>query len=231
MMRRPLYDCNHMTIDTKIQADEITPAGLMDTHLPPLAGILPTKRRVPAGTALFRQGDPTIGIFVLLRGTLRLQRVTPDGAAITLHLVRPGVMFAEASLFTTRYHCDAIADSDCLAGHYPKAQLTDRLRSDPEALWAFSAELAQRLQSMRQRYELKQIRSAPQRVLQFLRLRCDPDGCYRTEASLKDVAAELGLSHEALYRALALLEKQQFITRPEGCLCLCKGDKPEEVDA
>ena len=194
--------------------------------LPPLAGVLPLPRVVPAGTALFRQGDRTVGIFVLLRGALRLLRVTPDGAAVTLHLVRPGEMFAEASLFATHYHCDAIADSDSVAGLYPKRALTDQLRRDPQALWNFSGELARRLQGLRQRYELKQIRSAPQRVLQFLRLRCNADGGYRTRGTLKDIAAELGLSHEALYRALAALEQEGLITRPDGLICLVASGGP-----
>lgn len=183
-------------------------------------------REVAAGAALFRQGDLTIGIFVLLRGAIRLVRVTPDGTAVTLHLARAGEMFAEASLFAARYHCDAIADCNSAAGLYPKAALTARLRQDPEALWQFSGELARRLQGLRQRYELKQIRSAPQRVLQFLRLRGDEWGRYGHAGALKDLAAEVGLSHEALYRTLATLEREGLISRTGGCLCLLTGRKP-----
>jgi CRP-like cAMP-binding protein len=215
------YDCNHMK--SKAADPDSPDAG---ATLPPLAGVVPLPRAIPAGTALFRQGDRTIGIFVLLRGALRLLRVTPDGATVTLHLVRPGEMFAEASLFATHYHCDAVADSDSVAGLYPKRALTDQLRRDPQALWSFSGELAHRLQGLRQRYELKQIRSAPQRVLQFLRLRCNADGDYRTDGTLKDIAAELGLSHEALYRALAALEQQELITRRSGLICLGANRRP-----
>ncbi|MCF8199025.1 MAG: Crp/Fnr family transcriptional regulator [Sulfuritalea sp.] len=194
--------------------------------LPLLAGLSPLPRAVVAGTTLFRQGDHTVGIYVLLSGALRLQRVTPDGAAVTLHQVRPGEMFAEASLFATQYHCDAIAESDSVAGLYPKSVLVKQLRRDPEALWNFSAELARRLQGLRQRYELKQIRSAPQRVLQFLRLRCDVEGRYYTQGTLKDIAAELGLTHEALYRTLAALEQQGRIARRDASLCLIAAGKP-----
>ncbi len=190
------------------------------TSLPLLAGLSPQPRVVVAGTTLFRQGDRTVGIFILLSGALRLQRVTPDGGAVTLHQVRPGEMFAEASLFAAHYHCDAIAASDSVAGFYPKTSLETQLRRDPEALWNFSAELAHRLQGMRQRYELKQIRSAPQRVLQFLRLRCDAEGCFCPQGALKDIAAELGLTHEALYRALAVLESQKLIIRSAALICL-----------
>ena len=194
-------------------------------NLPPLAGVTPVPRSVPAGTTLFRQGDSAIGIFVLVAGCLRLVRVTPDGGTVTLHLARPGETFAEPSLFSKHYHCDALADTDCVVGMYPKAKLISQLRADPEALWNFTHELARRLQGLRQRYELKQIRSAPERVLQFLRLRCDENGRLRAAGTLKDVAIELGLTHEALYRTLTTLEQRGLISRPEGGLCLVSGRK------
>ncbi len=197
-----------------------------NAELPPLAGVTPLPRHVPAGSALFRQGDPTLGIFVLAQGSLRMVRVTPDGGGVTLHLARPGETFAEASLFSTHYHCDALADTDSVVGLYPKAKLISQLRRDPNALWNFTGELARRLQGLRQRYELKQIRSAPERVLQFLRLRCDESGRFCAPGALKEVALELGLTHEAFYRTLATLERQRRITRPDGHLCLAAMCKP-----
>jgi len=39
-------------------------------------------------------------------------------------------------------------------------------------------------------------------------------------ARLRDLAAELGLTHEALYRALARLERSGVLRRAEGALVL-----------
>ncbi len=185
---------------------------------PPLAGVSPRQRRLAAGEVLFRQGDRTAGIYRLIEGRVRLVRVTPDGTAVNLHQARPGETFAEASLFSAHYHCDAVADVDSLVGLYPKAALTAHLRDDPEALWLFAADLARHLQGLRGRYELRQIRSAPERVLQFLRLRCDAEGCFRPDGTLKNLAAELGMSHEALYRALAALETEGRLIRVDNLL-------------
>lgn len=213
-----VYDRNHMKIKPRPM-----PAMTTAVHaFAVLAGVVPTPWRVPAGTTLFLQGDRTKGIFMLAEGAMRLLRMTPDGVTVTLHQVRPGEMFAEASLFSQQYHCDARADRDSVVGWYPKAKLMAQLRSDPEALWNFSRELAARLQSLRQRYELKQIRSAPERILQFIRLRCDGDGCLQTTGTLKEVATELGFTHEAFYRALAVLQRQGFIDRNTGRLSLLR---------
>lgn len=225
-MCQALYDYNHMK--TRV-AGRLLPDG-PESGLSPLAGVVPRACVVPAGTTLFHMGDSARGIFVLAEGAMRLVRVTPDGVAVTIHQVRPGETFAEASLFGTRYHCDAIADVDSVVGLYPRAKLTAQLRGNPDVLWNFARELAHRLQGLRQRYELKQIRSAPERVLQFMRLRGGDKGRFRVTGRLKDIAAELGLTHEALYRTLAALERRKLITRSEGSFCLVGESRPRVSD-
>jgi len=181
-----------------------------------IAGVVPAVRRVAAGAYLFRQGSSTFGIFRLLNGRIRLVRVNTDGAEVSMHLARHGELFAEASLFAARYHCDAVAIVDSEVLVYPKLELTKRLRDDREALWAFTAEVARRVQSLRTLLELRQTRSAPKRVLQFLRLRCDENGVLRPDGNLKQLAEEIGLTHEAFYRALATLEGEGSIERGSG---------------
>lgn len=187
---------------------------------PTLAGVAPEHRQLAAGDRLYRQGDRTFGIFQVAAGRIRLQRTTPDGSTVTIHLARAGDTFAEASLFSERYHCDAVAEVACDVLVYPKAQIAARLRAEPEALWRFARELAGHLQAMRARYEIKQIRSAPERVLQWLRMRSGGDGVFRIPGTAKDIASEVGLTHEALYRALAALEKKGRITRSPGAILL-----------
>jgi CRP/FNR family transcriptional regulator, dissimilatory nitrate respiration regulator len=186
--------------------------------IPSIAGIAPIPRQLLAGDALFHRGDKTFGIFYVAAGRLRMQRVTPDGGTVTLHVARPGEMFAEASLFAEHYQCDVIAETDSEVWTYAKDKLHQSLCDNPECLWAFTAGLARDLHRLRLRYELKQIRSAPDRVLQLLRLQCDGNGVYRSTGTLKELSAELGLTHEALYRALATLERQKHISRNDGLI-------------
>ena len=180
-----------------------------------IAGVAPRLERLAAGAALFRQGDATFGFFRLVSGAVRLVRVTPAGAQVAMHSVRAGELFAEASLFSPRYHCDAIASRPSGVLVYPKRELLRGLKDDPEALWRFSGELAHRVQELRVRLEVRQIRSARERVLQSLRLRCG-GGVWKIEGTLKQFAEEVGLTHEALYRALARLEREGWIKRGAG---------------
>jgi len=186
---------------------------LPESPFPKIADVAPIVHRVAAGTAMFRQGDATFGICRLVAGQIRLLRVTPDGTEVPMHTVRPGELFAEASIFSRHYHCDAVATKQSEVLVYPKAEVTRQLRTKSEALWEFAAELAHRLQSLRTQMEVRQIRSAPERVLQSLHLRCDSSGRWKQDGTLKQFAEEIGLTHEALYRALAKLERDGRITR------------------
>ena len=77
--------------------------------------------------------------------------------------------------------------------------------------------------TLRTRLEQRNIRTARDRVRHYLAVSADVDG--RTVAlsgTLKDVASELGLTHEALYRTLAEMEADGEIERRKGAIRLLK---------
>jgi len=76
------------------------------------------------------------------------------------------------------------------------------------------ARLARQIQDLRARMELRNIRSARERVLQYLRLCAGADGrTIAIEGQFQDIAAEVGLTREALYRTLAALEAEGVLAR------------------
>jgi CRP-like cAMP-binding protein len=174
------------------------------------AGIV---RELAAGEALFRQGDAATAIFEIEQGRLRLLRQT-DHRTVPVHTARPGELFAEAALFSATYHCDAIAAVASRVRAYPKRQMLAALRSDPKQAEAFMAALARQVQTLRTRLEQRNIRSARERVMHYLALAAGSGGrTVYVAGTLMDLAAELGLTHEALYRTLAALEKDGRIAR------------------
>jgi len=182
-----------------------------------------TERRLTAGEALFRLGDRTQGLCEIVAGRVRLARVDRAGHEIVLHIAGPGDIIAEASLFSPHYHCDAIASTDAVVRIYPKRAVLAAFESDPKAAQAFSAALARQVMSLRTRLEQRNIRSARERVRNYLALKTAADGRTVTLAGpLKDVAAELGLTHEALYRTLAALERAGEIKRTTGKIVLAR---------
>jgi CRP-like cAMP-binding protein len=180
-------------------------------------------RKLKPGEPLFRLGDNTAGFCEIITGRVRLARVDRSGREIVLHDAGPGETLAEASLFSAKYHCDAIASTNATVRVYPKREVLAAFEESPKAAKAFSATLAHQVMNLRTRLEQRNIRSARGRLQHFLALNTGPDG--RTVAlrgTLKDLAAELGLTHEALYRTLGNLERSREIKRNGAKITLSK---------
>jgi CRP-like cAMP-binding protein len=179
-------------------------------------------RALRRSQTLFRQGDQAAAIFFVESGRLRLERRTSDGRLVVIHTARPGEFFAEASLFSDVYHCDAVATEACRVRSYPKQAVLAALRTDPAQALSFLAVVARQLQDLRQRLELRNVRSARERVLLFLGLHADAKGQATLPGQLQDVAADIGLSREALYRTLAALEEDGAIARTRAGIVIKK---------
>lgn len=189
------------------------PAGVRDRS---------TLRSLDSGEALFRQGDKATAIFEVDSGRVRLVRHTIAQHPIVLHIARQGELFAEAALFASAYHCEAVAAAPSRVRVVPKRQLLAAFRSDPDVAERFMAVLARQIQGLRARLEERNIRSARERILHHLALTAAVDGRVAIDGTLMDLAAELGLTHEALYRALAALEGDGVIARTKSEITLRK---------
>lgn len=185
----------------------------------------PTKlarRQLQPGEALFRQGDAVTAVYVVQTGRVRLVRHLADGSTLALHAARAAETLAEAALFADAYHCDAVAEVPSEVTAVPKPDLLTALAAHPEAALAITRELAARLRDLRAQLELRNVRSAPERILCWLRMRADGiPPLVRIDRPWTEIAAEIGLTHEAIYRALARLEREGRIRRGDGVIRLC----------
>jgi CRP/FNR family transcriptional regulator, dissimilatory nitrate respiration regulator len=181
-------------------------------------------RDIEAGRTLFRQGDKSVGFFEVERGHVRLIRHTADGRPVILHSARAGDLFAEAALFSTAYQCDAVAALASRVRVYPKRPLPAVFRRDPAVAENFMAVLAHEIHGLRARLEERNIRSARDRLLHHLALVAGRDGRTVTlDGTLMDLASEIGLAHEVLYRTLAALEKDGAIRKTRSKIVLRRG--------
>lgn len=181
------------------------------------------ERKLKSGEALFRLGDKTTGLCEIVAGRVRLARVDRSGHEIVLHVASPGETIAEASLFSPTYHCDAIASTNATVRVYPKREVLAAFDRDPKAAQAFSATLARQVMNLRTRIEQRNIRSARERVRHYLVLNAGADQrTVELHGTIKDIAAELGLTHEALYRTLAALERAGEVKRGRGKIVMTR---------
>ena len=181
------------------------------------------ERTLKAGQVLFRAGQRTTGLFEVTSGSVRLVRVDRTGRETVLYVALSGETLAEASLFASVYHCDAIAVTDAVVRLYPKDKMLREFERNSAVAQAFMAMLAQQVMNLRTRLEQRNIHSAHDRVWHYLTLNVRADGCtVKVPGTLKDLAAELGLTHEALYRTLADMAAAGEIERLKGKIKLVK---------
>jgi CRP-like cAMP-binding protein len=170
-------------------------------------------RRLARGEPLFRQGKPATAVFLIERGRLRMIRHLASGDRITIHTGRIGELFAEGSLFSDVYQCDAIAAEPTQVRACAKAEMLAAIGDSPSAMLVLLAQVTRSLHHARAMRELRNIRSADDRVLQHLHLLASKDGAVVFDRPLLEVAEDLGLTHEAYYRALATLARAGEIKR------------------
>ena len=159
-----------------------------------------------ARETLFRQGAETTGLYIVLTGRVHLERVGPNGERFVIHGTKAGTSFAEASIFSEHYHCDAVVIE---AGEFMRIDKTAVLRAfeDVEFARAYGRHAARQIQAQRQLLEIVGIRSAEERVMAGL-------VAGLLDGQVVDFAALLRLSHEATYRALRALVEAGRVTNP-----------------
>ena len=116
--------------------------------------------------------------------------------------------------FRDAYHCDAVAEVPTRVVVIPKLELRSLLAQQQRLSDQLMARLVHQIQDLRSRLELRNIRSARERVWQVLLLAAGENARTVTfDRPLKVIAGEAGLTHEAFYRALSKLSQAGRIRR------------------
>jgi CRP-like cAMP-binding protein len=156
-------------------------------------------------------------------GAVRLVRYGRAGEEVVLHDASAGEFFAEASLDSSKYHCDALATEPTDLLQVPAVALRDLLENDKEFAHEWVGLLARQLRAARTRVERLSLKSAAERVRHLLVSEGRGSRCQvELRGTLKDLSRQLGLTHEVLYRTLATMEREGVIERKEGILRLAK---------
>lgn len=187
------YDLNHMTTYSS---------------LPPVLQALARPQPFGVGDMVFRMGGLADGVYFLKTGAVRLNRYGPGGEEVSIHHATAGEFFAEASLLTERYHCSAIATRDSVVELLPSDKLRQLLKSDPQFALQWADILSRQLRRTRANVERLCLKGAEERLRHLLLTEGrGPSGKLEIPGTAKELAAYLGLTHEALYRTISSMKK------------------------
>jgi len=172
---------------------------IMSTLLDDLfSGSVP--RTLSAGESLFLTGDAVAFMYRVGAGRIALNRTTPQGTVLLLQTAGQGDVLAEASAYSARYHCDATALEPCTVEAVSKADFERALASNRDIAESWENRLAHAVQEARMKSEIRTLRTVAERVDTWLSAK---DGFLPPKGRWQELAGELGVSREALYRELA----------------------------
>lgn len=164
-----------------------------------LEPLSPHPVRFPASSAVFHIDDPVRFIYIVRIGSIHLLRHHKDGSPLVLQRAGAGSILAEASVFSEYYHCDAVAVTATDALSVSRQALCERLVTDGALAQTWVKHLGQEVQKARFQAEIMSIKTVCGRLDAWLALRkgMPPKGEWIA------LAAEIGVSPEALYREMA----------------------------
>ena len=157
-------------------------------------------RSLDHGTQLFHQGDRVRSIYIIEDGLVELVRHQQDGTSIVLQRAKRQSILAEASLYSERYHCDAVAKLSSRLFTIPKATFLTLLQQDDDLSNAWAARLAREVQSARSQIEILSRKTVSERLDGWLAWQGNE---LPSKGQWKSIAVQIGVSPEALYRELA----------------------------
>lgn len=198
----------------------------ISTRLPEtLKALLPTAlrqlcsfRSYARGDILFKLGKKPVQMLFVSHGEVVLQRLGVQGETVVLQRTRQGFI-AEASLQSARYHCDAVATRSGELVSIPLEPIKQALYSDPAFAIRWIAMLNHEVKRLRAQCERLSKKGVKERLLHLIETEGNK-GQLALGSDLKSLAAELGVTHEALYRSVADLERSNILIRRDGSLTL-----------
>ena len=128
--------------------------------------------------ALFQQGDKAERFYLVLKGQIKLYRLSPDGNEKVIEIVTPGNTFAEALMFLNRPHypvgATAIGHAELIS--IDAADFVSMLRESVETCFLIMGDMSRRLRGLIGEIDNLSLHSAGCRVADYLLRRAEQEG-------------------------------------------------------
>lgn len=178
-------------------------------------------RPIPAGTVLFRAGDPCRGFVLLQQGSLRVTLTAANGREVVLYRVAPGEVCLQtfSCLVEGRdYSARGVAETDLLADIIPTADFHYAMATDPAFRGRVFTAVAQRFADFERLVEDVALTGFPARLARaLLRLAGKGDTVHTTHEQL---AGETASGRAVVSRQLARFAADGLVALQRGAVVL-----------
>jgi len=171
-------------------------------------------RTLQRGASLFNEGAAAAGVFLIVKGRIKLVRSSRSGREQILHEEGAGVTLAEVPTFDGRgYVASAIAVEDALIFFVPRRPLLEALKGSPASALEVLHILASRVRTMASLVEDLALRGVTERVAAYLCREAERTGGEVVElrVSRDELATHVGTVREQASRALSELQAAGLI--------------------
>jgi CRP-like cAMP-binding protein len=192
-----------------------------------------TARRFDEGQPVFSEGDPAENFFLLLDGTIRVLRITPEGEQVIALHIAAGELFGIApALGRTSYPATAMTASDCVALSWPVRLWAPFAETYTGFASATYKKLGERLHDVQARVVEMATQQVEQRIAHTI-LRLINQTGRKTDIGVEvgfavtrqDIAEMTGTTLHTVSRLLSAWEKQGLVKSTRKKITVCEPDK------
>jgi len=169
---------------------------------------------------IFLENDPYRGFYIVLKGSIKVYRISSEAKEYILHLRKPLQSFADVPLFEVggNYPANAIALEDCVLLFIPKEEFTELIRRNPSIALRMLAGFARRMRDMANKMEEITTKEVSSRLARYILSETEKNGSVklkepflRLTMSKANVATYLGTITETLSRTFKKLHDDNII--------------------
>ncbi|PIE69784.1 MAG: transcriptional regulator [Deltaproteobacteria bacterium] len=193
-------------------------AGLSEEDLQRLVDIS-VEKEAKKGTAIFFEGEPADGFYMLTRGKVKIYKMSLEGREQILHIFGPGEPFGEVPVFHGRpFPASAMTIEDSRTLYFPRREFAALMAAQPSLAMNMLATLSLRLRRFTTQIENLSLKEVPGRLASHLVYLAEEQGRFdlvTLDIPKGQLANLLGTVPETLSRIFAKMSDQGLI-RVEG---------------
>jgi CRP/FNR family transcriptional regulator, dissimilatory nitrate respiration regulator len=169
------------------------------------------RKRYEGDQTVFMQGDKATGLYVVLKGRVKVFKISPKGRQQTLMLMDPGQPVGEVAVLSGEAYpatAETLEESELL--YIPRQAFLDLVAREPEVALRLLAALSSRLRSFASLIEDLSLKDVSERLAAHLLALAVQDPAGQTihlDVSKTQLASAVGTVPETLSRAFQQLSR------------------------
>jgi CRP-like cAMP-binding protein len=201
-------------------------------HGHPIFGALPrqlieilaakaTVRAIRRETTIFSKGDGGLGLYAVMRGTVKISSSSIDGREAVFNLIHAGEIFGEIALLDGRPRtADAVAMTDCSIMMIDRREFMPLVHEQPEVAIKLVELLCARLRHTSEQYEEMMFLDFPGRLAKALLRLAERIGAASGRSDVlitqREISNILGRSRETTNKQLRAWARQGVVALKRG---------------